>query len=170
MPWCRVNELLFFMHGYVLFQTSPWLSGKIHEPKPNQRYSSLFSNVSYSSDIMYLVWWAERAALLSALGEWQGAFQSTFHSSGFDPYLADLAVYGVLRSVQGFKTHKWLLDNATPGFNKWWLAANMILSTHWYTLEGVVTLVTYSFVQREMDHAMPDQVKPLLFKRCAISV
>jgi microsomal prostaglandin-E synthase 2 len=66
----------------------------------------------------------ERAALQSALETFQrsGLGRNDFVSGQADPNLGDLAVYGILRSVEGLKAHNNVMnDPDNVALNEWYL-------------------------------------------------
>ena len=64
----------------------------------------------------------ERAALLDAIRTWtkEGLRGKKFHGGDEQPDLADVYVFGCLRSIEKFKTFAWLLDESGREFLIWY--------------------------------------------------
>ena len=63
----------------------------------------------------------EREALLSAVNEWvqNGLKGHKYHGGNAEPDLADVAIYGCLKSIESFTTFAWLLTNTPSEFLIW---------------------------------------------------
>ena len=63
----------------------------------------------------------ERQALISAINSWitDGLRGQKFHGGNTEPDLADVAVYGCLKSIEAFSTFAWLVGQADRDFLIW---------------------------------------------------
>lgn len=52
----------------------------------------------------------ERKALNDSIADWVGAVEGREFMGGADPNLADLAVFGTLRAVEGSETHRVIMS------------------------------------------------------------